>query len=104
MSTQKLGEAIRRARKEAGLSQKELAMALSVSDKAVSSYEVGRAMPTLQTLQDLGRVVNKPLSYFDENTPVESIDLQIKLATIERELLEVRKLLSEMNADSSKSK
>ncbi len=103
MSTHNLGDAIRRARKQAGLSQRELAQALSVSDKAVSSYEVGRATPSLQTLQALGRVVNKPLSYFDENAHTGSIDLQIKLAQIEKELLEVKKLLSDMKESDSTS-
>lgn len=103
MSTHNLGSAIRKARKQAGLSQKELAQVLSVSDKAVSSYEVGRAMPSLQTLQTLGRVVNKPLSYFDEGSQSQSLDIQIKLAQIEKELLEVKKLLSDMKESDSPS-
>ena len=91
---QKLGKAIRMARKEVGLSQKELADSLHVSDKAISSYEVGRATPGFHTLQDLSRVVNKPISYFDDSAQSQDLDLQIKLRIIEKELLEIKKLLS----------
>ncbi len=91
---QKLGKAIRKARKDVGLSQKELALSLQVSDKAISSYEVGRATPSFHTLQELSKVVNKPLSYFDTEDQSDDIDLQIKLRVIEKELLEIKKLLA----------
>lgn len=89
-----LGSAIRDARKEVGLSQKELAHQLRVSDKTISSYEVDRATPAFDTLRHLSRIVNKPLSYFDIDSTSDDLDLQIKLSTIERELLEIKKLLS----------
>lgn len=93
-NTKRLGTAIRKARKEVGLSQKEFADQLHVSDKTVSSYEVGRATPGFETLKKMSRLMNKPLAYFDvDNSGTEDLDLQIKLSTIERELLEIRKLL-----------
>jgi transcriptional regulator with XRE-family HTH domain len=101
MSTRKLahdartlGQAIREARKEIGMSQKDLAKQLRVSDKTISSYEVGRASPGFGTLTKMSRIVNKPISYFDTDAASDDIDLQIKLRTIERELLEIKKLLS----------
>ena len=90
---EKLGKAIRTARKEVGLSQREFADQLHVSDKTVSSYEVGRATPGFTTLKNMSRIVNKPLSYFDVDAPTDDLDFQIKLRTIERELLEIKKLL-----------
>lgn len=94
-----LGRAIREARRDIGLSQKELAEQLRVSDKTISSYEVDRATPGFDTLKAMSRIVNKPLSYFDVDTTSDDIDLQIKLSTIERELLEIKKLL--MKKESS---
>lgn len=100
MSTQKptkykrkLGDAIKKARKEIGLSQKQFADQLEISDKTISSYEVGRAEPSLSTLKKMSEVVNKPISYFDTDSEMGDIDLQIKLRIIERELLEIKKLL-----------
>jgi len=92
-----LGEAIKKARKEMGLSQREFADYLQISDKAVSSYEVGRATPNFDMLRKIGRVVHKPITYFDDDYDEDDIDLQIKLKTIERELLEIKKILRKKN-------
>lgn len=92
--TQKsLGQAIRSARKEIGMSQKDFAEQLRVSDKTISSYEVDRASPSFNTLKKMGDVLNKPLSYFDVDATSDDIDLEIKLRVIEKELLEIKKLL-----------
>lgn len=44
------GEKIRRARKDASMTQKELADALGVSESFVSQYETGKREPKYQTL------------------------------------------------------
>ena len=93
--TKTIGKKIKKARKQIGLSQKELAKHLKVSDKTVSSYEVGRAVPSFKTLQEIGQVVHKPINYFGENSDSPDLDLQIKIKTIERELLEIKKLLKD---------
>ncbi len=90
------------ARKEARLSQKELAAAIRLSDKAISSYEVGRAVPPISVIKDIGRATFKHISYFVEDTDPNDFDLQLKLANIEKELLEVKKLLKRKD-DSAKS-
>ncbi|HYD34654.1 MAG TPA: helix-turn-helix transcriptional regulator [Vitreimonas sp.] len=88
-----LADKLKKARKDAGLSQKELGHVLLLSDKAVSSYEVGRAQPSLETLKQISKLTNRPVTYFVEESNTEDIDLQIRIKTIERELLEVKKLL-----------
>jgi len=95
MSTQKkysLGETIKKARKESRLSQKEFADILHVSDKTVSSYEVGRALPSFEMMQKMSKTLHKPITYFGDDAP-EDLDLQLRLNTIEHELLEIKKLL-----------
>ena len=95
MSTRKekkIGEAIKKARKEIGMSQKEFADILHVSDKTVSSYEVGRADPSFEMMRKMSKSLHKPIGYFADDAP-DDIDLQLRLNTIERELLEIKKLL-----------
>ncbi len=88
-----IGEKIKRARKAVGLSQKQLGEALRLSDKAVSAYEVGRATPTVDTLKEIGVVTHKPVSYFLNDSESDELELELKLATIEKELAEIKKLL-----------
>jgi len=76
-----------------GISQKQLAGHLRVSDKAVSSYEVGRTTPSFATIKKISKIVHKPITYFDEDSDPKDLDLQIKIKIVEKELLEIKKLL-----------
>jgi transcriptional regulator with XRE-family HTH domain len=91
-SLNNIGLRIKRARQLAGFSQKELAQFLGLSDKTVSAYEVGRALPGLETLKDLSQVTHQPVSYFVDEEP-DDLDLQLRLKKIEQELLEIKKAL-----------
>ena len=51
---------LRRARKAAGLTQQQLADRLHVTRQSVSSWELGRTEPDLQTLTELARFWGKP--------------------------------------------
>ncbi len=50
-----IGEKIKALREEKGLSQKELAIILQVSDKTVSHWEANYTQPSLQTVVLLKR-------------------------------------------------
>ncbi len=94
-NSQKLGEKLKQARKEAGYSQKELASVLKLSDKAISSYEVGRAEPNLETLQAISQATYKPIDYFlADNQDDEDFDLQMRIKRIEQEILVIKKFLA----------
>ena len=54
------GEKIRRFRKRAGLTQKELAAALGVSESFVSQYEIGKREPKRQTLEKISAALGLP--------------------------------------------
>ena len=62
----KIGLFIAKIRKEKGMTQKQLAEELSVSDKAVSKWETGKGMPEVSLMQPLcaalGISVNELLS------------------------------------------
>ena len=85
---------IREARRNAHLSQDELGKYIGVSDKSVSAYEQGRSLPPLTKLKKIAEYTNHPLSYFTQEENSGAL-LASKLANIERELAEVKKLLLE---------
>ncbi len=49
-------------RKEQGLTQKELADRIGVSDKAVSRWENGKNYPDIEIMQSLGEIFNVSVS------------------------------------------
>ncbi|WP_125116508.1 helix-turn-helix domain-containing protein [Agathobaculum sp. Marseille-P7918] len=59
-----LGARIREARQARGYSAQELAKLLGVTRQAVSRYENGDLSPKSQTIADLSRYLNLPVSFF----------------------------------------
>lgn len=92
-----IGKKIRYARTEAGLSQKELASQLQLSDKAISSYEVGRAQPGVEVLKEIGVATGRSVQYFIDDDPkrAQQLDFAHKIKKIETDLAELKKALKE---------
>ncbi len=89
---------IKKARKEMKMSQRDLGEALNLSDKAISSYESGRATPPLKTLKLLSKVTKKPLSYFtDEQIDLTEFSIKTLLNNIENQLKEIKEILNSKN-------
>lgn len=59
-----MSKTIRQARKNAGLTQAELAQKAEITDVAVRKYESGRISPKLNTLRKIANACGVPLSYF----------------------------------------
>lgn len=96
MQTQlSLGQKIRYARRSLGISQKQLGDLLQLSDKAVSSYEVDRAVPPLETLKEISKHTSKPMSYFLNDSTKNELTIAEKIAGIEDELREIKALLEQ---------
>lgn len=57
MENEKIGPFIRRLRKERGMTQKELAAVLNVTDKAVSKWELGTSLPDVGLLLPLAETL-----------------------------------------------
>jgi transcriptional regulator with XRE-family HTH domain len=76
---------IRDAREGAGLTQAELADALGITRAAVTSIENGRSTLTLRNLEELPRILHKPLTFF--------LGLDSGLTADEAELLELYRAL-----------
>jgi hypothetical protein len=45
-------------------------------------------------MKKISKSLHKPITYFDDDAP-EDLDLQLRLNTNERELLEIKKLLKQ---------
>ncbi len=93
LNFQMLADRIRIARKEATLSQIDLAQLVGVSDKAISSYEVGRAVPPLDILKKISVVTSKQMSFFFEEDPATRVVLQ-KVDKMIEELNNIKKIFN----------
>ena len=93
---------IKKARVYSGLSQKQLAKKLGVSDKTVSAYETGRAIPPTPTLAKLAEITNVALSEIiseqelghqnSNNTNSERLDkIENRLTSLEQALIKLIK-------------
>ena len=58
-----LGEKIKEARKQCGLSQEQLAEALVVSRSAVAKWEADNGMPDIENLKAIARVLDVSIDY-----------------------------------------
>ena len=61
MDNIRFGSFVAQLRKERGLTQKELAQRLHVTDKAVSKWETGRGFPDLKLLEPLAQALDVSL-------------------------------------------
>lgn len=59
-----LGNRIRQARKDAGLSQVRLAQLLNTTQSAISLYEAGQRAVGIDMLLNVAGILNRPLHYF----------------------------------------
>jgi transcriptional regulator with XRE-family HTH domain len=92
--TLKMGELIRKAREEAGFSQRELAERIYRRQAALSDIENGKMEPNASTLVYLAFNLNKPISYFFPKPYNPESDLDY-LSELEKEILLYAKQLNE---------
>ncbi len=59
-----LGQRIRIARRDANMSQGQLATSLSTTQSAISLYEAGQRSVGIDMLLNVARILNRPLHYF----------------------------------------
>jgi transcriptional regulator with XRE-family HTH domain len=78
------------ARISANVSQKELAEKLGLSDRAISAYETGRAIPPSSTLARIAEILNVSVSEIvgEGNLPTERIEnLERRVANLEQAMI-----------------
>ena len=93
MEKNKIGDYIKKKRKEKGLSQQELGKRLFVTDKAVSKWERNIGLPDVTILTELAKVLDTSVSNIlngEDNT--KDIDIDDKLKEIKKEINEKNKI------------
>ena len=95
-----IGKKIQRAREEAGLSQEELASRLGYTQAALSNYELGKRRLYLANIEQIARELNKPLSYFLDESPAPA--KAERGEPPDETMSEIVKLLSELPSDERK--
>jgi transcriptional regulator with XRE-family HTH domain len=71
MVFREIGKRIQQAREEDGITQEELAARLGCTQSALSNYELGKRRLYLNLLNQIARVLNRPLEYFMETSADE---------------------------------
>lgn len=66
MGYREIGKKIQEVREAAGLSQEELAQKIGCSQSTLSNYELGKRRLYLSKLEQIARVIGKPLTAFLE--------------------------------------
>ena len=70
----RIGEIILQRRKELGMTQKQLAEMLNVTDRSVSRWECGVNLPDVETLKTIAKVLDVPITYFYEDVEEKEIN------------------------------
>ena len=68
-----LGEKIKEARKQCGLSQEQLAEKMAVSRSAVAKWEANNGLPDVDNLKSLAAMLNVSIDYLlDNGEPIDT--------------------------------
>ena len=93
-----LGQRIRAARRDAGMSQGQLATALSTTQSAISLYEAGQRSVGIDMLLSVAKILNRPLHYFlgeeGDMLYVKDSDIAELISELERHPEDLPELLS----------
>ena len=88
MDTVKIGKYIAQKRKNLGLTQREIAEQLGMSDKSVSKWERGVCLPDVSVYMELCRIIGISLNEFIAGEDIEQVEIQEKS---EQNILDVTK-------------
>jgi transcriptional regulator with XRE-family HTH domain len=96
-----LGQRIRAARKDAGMSQGQLASSLNTTQSAISLYEAGQRSVGIDMLLNVARILNRPLQYFlgqdGEMLYVSDSEIASLIADLEKNPEDLPELLAYWN-------
>lgn len=81
----KVSEKLTNLRRENNLTQAELAEKMKVSRQAISRWEVGAAVPSIENLTYLGSFYNVPLEYLLDDNAQEPTRIGSDAPNIENE-------------------
>ncbi len=93
-----LGQRIRAARRDASMSQGQLAQSLNTTQSAISLYEAGQRSVGIDMLLNVAKILNRPLHYFlgedGDMLYVKDSDIAELIAELERHPEDLPELLA----------
>ena len=93
-----LGNRIRTARRDANMSQGQLATSLNTTQSAISLYEAGQRSVGIDMLLNVAKILNRPLHYFlgedGDMLYVKDSDIAELIAELERHPEDLPELLA----------
>lgn len=95
--TATFGQRLKTAREESKLSQLQVGVALSVSDKTISGYEADRIVPPVDKILKLADLLKKPVGFFI-GLDTKDYKISSRLRAVEVMLREIRQELREIKA------
>lgn len=97
MNDEKTGRFIANIRGELGLTQKELADRIGVTDKAVSKWETGRGFPDVGVLEILSRELGVSVTELMNGERIDREDLQKITSQADSAILETLRYIKQMS-------
>lgn len=99
-----LGNILAQLRKEKGLSQRELATSLGVSNGAVAMWETNRRQPDIEMLIRIAQFYNVSIDYLSGNIQVLSTTKMQNLSSTEIKLIKYYQSVLNLNEPDTKTK
>jgi transcriptional regulator with XRE-family HTH domain len=87
LNLQKIGNKITKARKEAGMTQNELSEALYVTHQAISKWENGKSIPSIEMLYAITKLFNISIDYLLNDQDEKATDYQTMFLSNNREVV-----------------
>ena len=87
LNLEKIGNKITLQRKHEGLTQQELANALFVTHQAVSKWENGKSIPSIEVLIELTALFNITIDYLLDNSDILDNDYSTMFQQLPREVV-----------------
>lgn len=99
LEAQAIGERIAQARREAGLTQEEVADLATFSKRSLQDYEAGVTIP-YKHMREIARLLNRPVPWFLHGDAEESIPSSLeRLDRIEAQLAAILEALARVARD-----
>jgi len=98
LNLEKIGKKITNRRKELHMTQNELAESLFVTHQAVSKWENGRSIPSIDIMYEMTIVLQISIDYLLDDSEISNDDYQTLLKQYPRESV-IKKFLDSKNAN-----
>ena len=87
LNLEKIGEKITKQRKQKGLTQLELAETLYVTHQAVSKWENGKSIPSIEVLIELTALFDISIDYLLDNSEIKENDYETMFRQLPRDVV-----------------